>query len=70
MFAIVLLQLSIGLGYDLEDDYDHQSKDFKGIFHIESDNGKYGFWHSSRINNGFKSNEDDQNIFYIKIRIK
>jgi len=70
MFTVALLQLSIGLGYDLEDDFEHQEKDIKGIVHIESKDGMYGFWHSSRINNGFKGSEDDQNIFYIKIRIK
>lgn len=71
ILLLILLQgctVSIGLGYDMEDDFKHQEKDVKGIIHIEGKN--YGFWHSSRINNGFKGDPDDQNIFYIKYRIK
>jgi len=53
----------------MEDDFKHQDKDVKGIIQIESEDGSYGFWHSSRINNGFNSNPDDQNIFYIKYKL-
>ena len=71
MFNLILmLNLSIGLGYDMEDDFKHQDKDVKGIIHIETEDGTYGFWHSSRLNNGFKRNDDDQNILYIKFRVK
>jgi len=67
---LLSLSLSIGLGYDMEDDFSHQDKDFKGIVQIESKDGSYGFWHSSRLNDGLKGKPDDQNIFYIKYRIK
>ena len=64
------LTLSIGLGYDMEDDFQHQDKDLKGIIQIEDKDGRYGFWHSSRLSDGLRGNPDDQNIFYIKVKIR
>lgn len=62
------LFLSVGIGYDVEDDYTFEQRDWKGIIQIEQTQGSYsyGFWHSSQINNGFKGNPEDQNIIYIK----
>lgn len=66
--AALLLNLSIGLGYNAEYANTHESRDFKGIVQVEHQSGNfsYGFWHSSQIDNGLIRNIDDQNIFYIK----
>lgn len=70
--AIIGLVISLGFGYDLEDDGTHESRDFKGILQIEqAESGySYGFLHSSQVDNGIQGSPEDQNIFYFKKNFK
>jgi len=63
------LTLSIGVGYDFEDDQTtYEQRDWKGIVQIESSHKDYsiGYWHSSQLNDGLKGAPEDQNLLYIK----
>ena len=59
------LQLSIGVGINAHSDLNVERKDYKGIVQIEqpiTDDISMGFWHHSRLENGFNGSPDDQNI--------
>lgn len=69
MILLIALELSLGLGFDIGGKYQASKDGFKGIIQIEEqlqDGYTAGFWHSSELDNGFKGNVHDENIFYIK----
>ncbi len=51
---IVLLQLSLGVGLDLEKYRVNNSRDLKAIIQVQQNFSDYsvGFWHSSQIDSG------------------
>ncbi len=66
---IFSLNIFVGLGYDLSYDFKYEEKDIKGIVTVESENGTFGFIHASGLDNGTHGSSEDQNLFYIKLKI-
>lgn len=72
MILLIALELSLGLGVDIGGEYETDHNSYKGIIQIEEplqDGYTAGFWHSSELENGFKGNVHDENIFYIKKKL-
>lgn len=66
---LLALQLSIGVGYNFETETPHFNTGGMGIIQLEQKVTKdwsIGFWHSSRLDNGFKGSIGDKNILYVK----
>lgn len=69
---MIALQLFFGLGIDINGVYKYDRNSYKGIIQVEHEVKKdwvAGYWHSSELDNGFRGNVHDENIFYIKKRI-